>query len=188
MLLDAMNSDNLRCRYKLSLAGAVCELSTNSEMLGDLLSESGDSSLQDSEPVLFIEILVENDRGSARSSPHFRGMHHVVIASFGAANVFVFDLLRRHVAARVSRSVAVDRHFWAQKMLPIMAGVMGPSIGVLPMHAACLALEGSGLLVAGRSGHYLLLWHRPDSTTSLTIGPTSLRGKSNSRPTEPLPR
>jgi hypothetical protein len=99
-----------------------------------------------------MENVVEQDNGSPIGAPQFRGMHHLVVASFGIANVFVFDLLRRHVGARVSSTLAADRHFWRQKMLPIMAGVMGASNGVLPMHAACLAFEGSGLLVAGRSG------------------------------------
>ena len=152
MMLDVENADDLCCRYKLSFAGAVCELTTNSKMLGDLLSDLGDSSIEDYEPVFTMEIVVEEDKGILLGSPHFRGMHHMMIASFGIANTFVFDLLRRHVGARVSNSLAVDRPFWTQKMLPIMAGVMGASIGVLPMHAACLALGGSGLLVAGRSG------------------------------------
>jgi hypothetical protein len=79
-------------------------------------------------------------------------MHHTAIASFGVANVFAFDLLRRHVGARVSGRVARDAQFWQQKVLPITIGMMGACIGVLPMHAACAAIEGSGLLVAGASG------------------------------------
>jgi hypothetical protein len=152
MQLEVKNSDSLCCRYQLSIAGAVCELTTNSKMLGDLLCDLGDGPMEDSNPVFAIEILVEEGGDSYAGPPHFRGMHHVVIASFGMANVFVFDLLRRHVGARVSRSLAGNREFWKRKMSPIMAGIMGASIGVLPMHAACLASDGSGLLIAGRSG------------------------------------
>jgi hypothetical protein len=152
MQLDVKDSDSLYCRYQLSIAGAVCELTTNSKMLGHLLCDSGDGPMEDSNPVFAIEILVEESGDGYADPPHFRGMHHVVVASFGIANVFVFDLLRRHLGARVSRSLAGDREFWQRKMLPIMAGVMGASIGVLPMHAACLASDGSGLLIAGRSG------------------------------------
>lgn len=151
MQLDVRNSDNLCC-YQLSFAGAVCKLTTNSKTLGELLRDSGDVPMEDSNPVFAMEILVEEDGDSFIGPPHFRGMHHVVIASFGIANVFVFDLLRRHVGARVSRSVASDQEFWKRKMLPILAGVMGACIGVLPMHAACLASDGNGLLIAGESG------------------------------------
>jgi hypothetical protein len=152
MLLDVKNPDSLRCSSKLSFAGAICELTTNSRILGEILSDSTDVLVEDSKPVFTMEIIVEEDQEILAGAPHFRGMHHLVIATFGVANVFVFDLLRRHVRARITHSIANDRRFWQQKMLPIMTGVMGSSIGVLPMHAACLASEGSGLLIAGKSG------------------------------------
>jgi adenylate kinase family enzyme len=79
-------------------------------------------------------------------------MHHAAIASFGAANVFVFDLLRGHVGGHISGLVARDAEFWEKKILPISIGMMGACIGVLPMHAACASIEGKGLLIAGASG------------------------------------
>lgn len=152
MLLDIRNPESLSCCSKLSFAGAICELATNSRILSEILSDLTDVSIEDSKPIFTIEIIVEDDRGILAGPPHFRGMHHLVIATFGVANVFVFDLLRRHVGARITQSMANDRQFWRHKILPTMTGVMGASIGVLPMHAACLASEGSGLLIAGKSG------------------------------------
>ena len=61
---------------------------------------------------------------------HFRGAGHLVIAQYGA-NVFLFDLLRRKVEARISRVVAKDTQLWADRLLPLMLGVLGPSIGLL---------------------------------------------------------
>jgi hypothetical protein len=84
--------------------------------------------------------------------PHFRGMHHVVVASFGAANVFVFDLRRSIVTARVSQAVANDTEFWRRVLLPIIAGSFGAAIGLLPLHSACLSREGDAMLIAGESG------------------------------------
>ena len=84
--------------------------------------------------------------------PHFRGLHHVVVASFGTSNVFVFDLLRRKVAASISEEVAHDESFWNDVLLPITMGVLGVAVGVVPVHCACLATGGEGLLVAGASG------------------------------------
>jgi hypothetical protein len=89
---------------------------------------------------------------SPLSEPHFRGLHHVVVASFGAANVFVFDLRRRIVTARVSEAVARDAEFWHRSLLPIMAGTLGATIDLLPLHSACLSREGFGMLIAGESG------------------------------------
>ena len=152
MLLDIKSPDSLSCRSKLSFAGATCELTTNSRILSEILSDSADVWVEDFKPIFTVEIIVEEDREILAGPPHFRGMRHIVIATFGVDNTFVFDLLRRHVCARITHSMANDRQFWQQRMLPTMTGVMGASIGVLPMHAACLASEGSGLLIAGKSG------------------------------------
>jgi hypothetical protein len=86
------------------------------------------------------------------SAPHFRGMHHVVVASSGAANVFVFDLRRRVVTAKVSEAAALDAEFWPRTLFPIMAGVLAATIDLLPLHSACLAREAFGMLIVGESG------------------------------------
>src|ERR1700712_3658218 len=79
-------------------------------------------------------------------------MHHVVAASFGAENVFVIDLRRRALAGKVSAAVGQDAEFWLRTLLPIAAGVFGTTIGLLPLHSACLSREGDGILIAGPSG------------------------------------
>ncbi len=75
-----------------------------------------------------------------------------MIASFGTANVFVFDMLRQHVSGTVTEQIAADNAFWRERMLPIMIGLMGASIGVLPVHCASFAFGGDGVLIAGPSG------------------------------------
>jgi hypothetical protein len=99
-----------------------------------------------------MEVTVDEKSNDVPAPPHFRGMHHAAMASFGASNVFVFDLLRKQVGGRVSGFVARDLGFWQQKALPLAIGMMGACIGVLPMHAACASIGGKGLLVAGGSG------------------------------------
>jgi hypothetical protein len=79
-------------------------------------------------------------------------MHHVIVASFGAANVFVFDLRRRVVTAKVSQAVAADAEFWQRALLPIAAGNFGAAIGLLPLHSACLSRNGDGMFIVGESG------------------------------------
>ncbi len=149
-MLVAMDRENLCLHYRLSFAGAVCDLKTNSGVLGDMLGAVLPERIHG--PSFTFEVEVEEESDCEAGRPHFRGMQHVAVASFGMANVFVFDLLRRHVGARVSGRVARDAQFWQQKLLPITIGMMGASIGVLPMHAACLAMDGDGLLIAGDSG------------------------------------
>jgi HPr Serine kinase C-terminal domain len=87
-----------------------------------------------------------------RRRPHFRGLHHIVVASFGESDVFVFDLLRRTVRGVISETTAQDALFWNATMLPIAVGVLGATVGVLPVHCACLSNQGEGLLIAGTSG------------------------------------
>jgi hypothetical protein len=136
----------------LCFAGAHCELRTNSCELAyvlELLSiqVSGSSSSRFSMRVVVNDLSVE-----AAGQPHFRGLHHVVTASFGTSNLFVFDVLRRTLSATISGVVARDSQFWKEKLIPITLGVLGAAIGLVPMHCACLELDNEGLLIAGVSG------------------------------------
>ncbi len=132
------------------LAGAGCLLRSNSHELVEIIAEHTEQFTGETVCTLNVEVV------SSDSSPvapaHFRGMHHVVLASFGAANIFAFDLLRGTVTARVSGRVAANADFWRWTLLPIAAGVLGARIGVLPVHSACLARDGSAMLIAGESG------------------------------------
>jgi len=142
----------LRRRYDLRIAGAVCRLSTNSRRLGETLCRWEAAEVETSAAAFSMHILVAGEGSANTAPPHFRGMKHVVIASFGEDNLFVFDLARRHVAAKVTEAIAVDANFWDRILLPITMGVLGPAVGVLPVHAACVAMEGEGVLIAGASG------------------------------------
>jgi hypothetical protein len=99
-----------------------------------------------------MHVVVDESSDEAAGEPHFRGLHHVVIASFGSSNVFVFDILRRTLSARVSVATARDDRFWKEKLIPITLGVLGSAMGLVPVHCACLELQGDGLLIAGVSG------------------------------------
>ena len=140
-------------RFSLHLAGIVCEVETNYCRLGFTLrhwtvaASEGNVSGR-----LAMQVLVAACAAPPAERPHFRGLHHVVMASFGHANVFVFDLLRRRIIARVSEPIACDSQFWNERLLPIALGVFGPTVGVVPVHCACLCLDGAGVLVAGGSG------------------------------------
>jgi hypothetical protein len=99
-----------------------------------------------------MHVVVEKSSEEGAGETHFRGLHHVVTASFGRSNVFVFDILRRTVSACVSEPTARDYRFWKEKLIPITLGVLGSAMGLVPVHCACLELEGDGLLIAGVSG------------------------------------
>ncbi len=99
-----------------------------------------------------MRLVVDESSNEVVGEPHFRGLHHVVTASFGRSNVFVFDVLRRTVAANLSGIVARDYRFWKERLIPIALGVLGSAMGLVPVHCACLELDGDGVLIAGASG------------------------------------
>lgn len=137
---------------ELHFAGARCDLRTSSYEFAGLLESISNSTEEVGPPRFEMRIVVDDKCHEAAGPPHFRGLHHVVTASFGNSNLFVFDVLRRTLTATISRTVARDSRFWQQKLVPITLGVLGAAIGVVPVHCACLESQGDGLLIAGISG------------------------------------
>jgi hypothetical protein len=148
----SIDQSNLNYSMELCFAGAACHLSTNSSELAEVL-EGLSISIGDAVSSGFsMRIVVDESSDEAAGEPHFRGLHHLVTASFGGSNVFVFDILRRTLSAGISTAVARDVGFWKEKLIPITLGVLGAAMGLVPVHCACLELEGDGLLIAGPSG------------------------------------
>jgi hypothetical protein len=152
MSLFSIDQTDLHYSRELCFAGAACALRTNSS---DLARALEDLSISTSDAVsrgFKMRVIVDESSDEAVGEPHFRGVHHIVMASFGRSNVFVFDILRRTVSASVSAAIARDDRFWKEKLIPITLGVLGSAMGLVPVHCACLELDGDGLLIAGVSG------------------------------------
>jgi hypothetical protein len=153
------DAEPLALETSLDLAGVRCQVRTNSSTLIATL-DAVDTSTRGERPhavapacrtiSLQVEVGCEAERLQEQSA-HFRGSGHLVFASF-PEGVFVLDLLRLRITAHVSSRAAKDREFWAYTLLPISMGVLGPSLGIAPLHSACLAGEDGGLLIAGVSG------------------------------------
>ncbi len=140
-------------RRKLCFAGARCDLQHQFGSVGQSSGSSVRARGRLRVRVSFtMRVVVDESSNEAAGEPHFRGLHHVVTASFGESNVFVFDILRRTLSASVSGVVAGDCGFWREKLIPIALGVLGAAMGLVPVHCACLESEGDGLLIAGVSG------------------------------------
>jgi len=148
----SIDQTDLHHSMELCFAGAACDLRTNSSEVARVLQYLSIST-GDTVPSGFkMRVVVDVSSEEAAGEPHFRGLHHVVTASFGRSNVFVFDILRRTLSAGVSAAVARDGRFWKEKLIPITLGVLGSAMGLVPVHCACLELDGDGLLIAGVSG------------------------------------
>ena len=100
-----------------------------------------------------MEIVVDSSRGIATErAPYFRGLRHLVFAYVPPRSFLTFDLLRRRVHAVLSIAAAQDSFFWNSLLIPITIGILGTTVGVAPLHCACLDRRGSGFLIAGVSG------------------------------------
>ncbi len=152
MTLIAIDETSLPHARELCFGGAVCDVRTNSSELAEILE--GLSVAVDGLGLsqFTMRIVVREPSNEPVGEPHFRGLHHVVVASFGTSSVFVFDILRRRLSASVSTAVARDYFFWKEKLIPISLGVLGAAMGLVPVHCACLESDGDGLLIAGASG------------------------------------
>ena len=152
MLFVPIDETALPHQRRLFFAGARCDLQTNSDQLSQLMDRLSVPATASGSGHFTMRVTVDETRGDSAGKPHFRGLHHVVIASFGESNIFVFDILRRTLSAHVSGEVAGDCGFWREKLIPISLGVLGAGMGLVPVHCACLEIDGHGLLIAGASG------------------------------------
>jgi hypothetical protein len=152
MSFFSIDRTDLPYAMDLCFAGAACDLRTDSLELAMVLEGLSISTGDTVSSGFDMRVIVDESSDEAAGEPHFRGMHHVVTASFGRSNVFVFDILRRALSAGVSAAIARDDRFWKEKLIPITLGVLGSAMGLVPVHCACLELDGDGLLIAGVSG------------------------------------
>lgn len=147
------NRQTLPFRTDFVIAGTRCVLATNSfEVLQSAARWQQETPLQCSasfEMEVFVDSAMDN---TADQAAFFRGHRHLVFALLPPRSFVTYDLLRRRVHAALSVAAEGDRLFWNNLLLPITIGVLGTTVGVVPLHCACLDRNGSGLLVAGVSG------------------------------------
>jgi hypothetical protein len=153
MKLHTINEERLPLRANLSIVGARCELFTNSGKILASLARWGSPLRVRRDDSFELRVMVDpSARRDPDATPHFRGLHHLVFGSFGANESVVFDLLRRKVSAIVAEETASDEGFWNARLMPTTIGLLGATIGVVPLHCACLDKDGEGLLLVGASG------------------------------------
>ena len=148
----SLNETNLHLKTHLLLAGAHCALRSNSlDVIASVATwrcpavPAGDRSFE-------MRIFVDPAPGKTLPSPFFRGIQHLVFAAFGERDLFTIDLRNRRVIGVITRETAHRYEFWKKELLPIVIGILGTSLGVVPIHSACLEMDGRGLLLVGPSG------------------------------------
>jgi hypothetical protein len=148
----AVDNQNLGHTGILEIAGVSCSIRTNSLELASTLCSWRHKQRKHDTFGFSMRVVVSQAKDDCATPPHFRGLDHIVIAAFGGSNIFMFDLIRCEISATVSTQTARNAAFWADTLFPIAVGILGPAIGVLPLHAACLEVGGNGMLIAGASG------------------------------------
>ena len=144
---------NLPFRTDFCLGGVHCLLSTNSHSVLQQAVPWQSSPADSAAATFHMEIIEDSslDPGQKKIT-HFRGMRHLVFAMIEPGSFVTYDLLRREVRGVLSSEAARDASFWKAKFLPITLGVLGTTLGVAPLHCACLVRNSDGLLITGVSG------------------------------------
>lgn len=140
-------------RTDFVIAGTRCLLSTNSHDILRAAARWRPAVGQPGVAFFEVEIVVDPAMDAApEHAAHFRGLRHLVFAFLPPRSFVTYDLQRRRVHAVLSVAAASDYSFWGTLLLPITIGVLGTTVGVAPLHCACLERNGCGILVAGVSG------------------------------------
>jgi len=136
--------------------GTVWQVSSNSEKLLE--------TVQDTFPLLsnlparadlslFFQVNRQAQAYVTQHRPHFRALDHLYYASFAPHDSMVIDQQHRQVVGQISIELAQDKSFWKHTILPVLVGIVSASIGITPVHCACVARnDGTGLLLGGASG------------------------------------
>jgi len=150
MRIQSLEKNALPISGELRVAGCRGSIRTNSLSVIHSLEKWRSDGIGEAD--FELAVLVQPTHPVALEPPMFRGRDGVIFATFHGTDLFFFDLLSRQISAAVSEQTAGDAKFWNTVLIPIAIGVLGPMMGVAPLHSACLTSAGHGMLVAGLSG------------------------------------
>lgn len=134
----------------------IWQVSSNSEELLETIQET--FPLLSKTPVradlhLFFQVNRQAQGPAIQHRPHFRALDHLYYASYGPHDSMVIDQQHRQVVGQFSVELARDKSYWKHTILPVLVGIVSASIGITPIHCACVAKnDGTGLLLGGASG------------------------------------
>jgi len=139
-------------------AGALCGLRTNAESIREaarqtFLQIEGEAQAKPE----FTLRLWSDDRDDAQApwpKPYLRGLDHMVYMGLDLKSSVLIDLASRRAIGRVSAAMAADTRYWRTTIFPMLMSVMAGSVGLVELHASCVANGSDGLLLIGpgRSG------------------------------------
>ena len=135
-------------------ADAACRITTNCE---SLLTAARESLLPLETPPDALDFSLRfwvDDTSPSRPpwpNPYVRGLDHLVFAGFDAESSMLVNLRTRHVIGRFSAAMGADISHWRTKVFPILLSILAGSIGLVELHASCVARDHRGLVLIGPS-------------------------------------
>lgn len=137
--------------------GALCRLSTNSEHLLEAARRTfsrveTENTLHPAEgPCFFVRVWVDERDLAQRPwpKPYIRGLDHLVYLGLDLKSSLLVDLATRRVIGRVSSCMADDCEYWRNTVFPMLMSILAGSIGLVELHASCVAKGESGIVLLG---------------------------------------
>jgi hypothetical protein len=153
--VDSLAHDNLPLGARFFVAGSIWDLKSNSHEILHAMRETFDQvDSEQGHPDLHVRFHVDFavENANLWTESRFRALDHLYYATYGPCDSMVVDQMGRRVIGGFSPAVASDLSYWKQTILPVLLGIASASIGVTPVHCACVVKGESGLLLAGESG------------------------------------
>ncbi len=149
------NAETPLCQRYMA-AGAICSFSTNSEDLIGVAHETflpvdlPDATADD----FSIRFWVDDARPAQPPwpKPYVRGLGHLVFVGFDARSSLLADLRARRVIGRFSAGMVADAGYWKTVIFPMLLSVLAGSVGIVELHASCVARDQNGLVLIGPGG------------------------------------
>ena len=104
------------------------------------------------EPPIKLRLAVSPDGDSPLAQPVFRAQGHLFSIVGDAANFAVVDYTQAFAFGWFTSAVAADPGWFRWYYLEALAYVLLAHLYVTPVHAACVARKGNGILLCGNSG------------------------------------
>lgn len=141
-------------REHYTVAGTVCRLTTNSERLFEAARGAFLPAERPLGPVdLSLRFWVDDDDGMQPPwpKPYARGLDDLVFVGFDSRSSMLADLRTHRVIGRFSPALAGDSRYWRTVIFPMLVSIVAGSIGLVELHASCVAREQQGLVLIGPS-------------------------------------
>jgi hypothetical protein len=139
---------------RYTAAGAVFSLATNCDTLlaaarGSFLPAEAAAGPSD----FSLRFWVDEDDAARPPWPkaHLRGLDHLVFVGLDAKSSMLVDLRNRRVIGRFSPAMAGDGRYWNTIIFPMLISILAGSLGVVELHASCVAKDQQGLVLMGSS-------------------------------------